>query len=369
MLLAPYDCAIDTHHGDDDDKPDALERLRRWVHALRGVWVQVNEGSPPKHSTPSNRDNLEFVAVDFPRQGSIRIAVTNHMVTDAEWEQDAAKKSRPSPGRKAQLASIFNQIICLPKEQRPHYLVMPELAIPRKWARPFAQALASENVNLIAGVEYLHLPRDQVANEVFVSLKDSRLGYPTWAQFWHRKSAPAVEEGQELLNTHGKTFEGAPPSGSFHYERIYKHGPFAFSILICSELLNVTHQSRYRGWIDALIVPSWNKDLKTFSPAVESAAYATHSYLVYANNGEYGDARIRAPHKKDFMQDVCRVRGGKNVYIVVSELDVTSLRRFHSRHTPTTRDRTWKVVPDGFEIAPFRLTLPASPSGAGNDDD
>ncbi|MBF0244019.1 MAG: hypothetical protein HQL31_01935 [Planctomycetes bacterium] len=124
-------------------------------------------------------------------------------------------------------------------------------------------------------------------------------------------------------------------------------------------LLNIEHLARYRGLVDAIIIPSWNQDLKTFSPTVESAAFSTHSYIIYCNNGKYGDVRIRTPRAIDYQQDVCRTRGGINQYIIVSEIELDSLRMFQTRHEMSEDNKEWKPTPDGFKIAAYRESRPA----------
>jgi len=140
---------------------------------------------------------------------------------------------------------------------------------------------------------------------------------------------------------------------------VYSHNGFTFGVLICSELANLEHRARYQGAVDALMVPSWNQDLNTFSPLVESTAGDVHAYTILVNNRHYGDSRARIPAKKEYQRDLCRLRGGENDYAVVVQLDPLALREFHSRATnwPTDSDR-FKPVPEGFLVAGYRKTTP-----------
>ena len=110
-----------------------------------------------------------------------------------------------------------------------------------------------------------------------------------------------------------------------------------------------------RGRIDALFVPEWNQDTETFNALVESAALDIHAYIIQCNDRQYGDSRIRVPHKDSWMRDLVRLKGGKNDYFVVGEIDIISLRAFQTSHRSPCGP--FKPVPDGFSIAFERQTL------------
>jgi hypothetical protein len=77
---------------------------------------------------------------------------------------------------------------------------------------------------------------------------------------------------------------------------------------------------------------------------------------VQCNDRKYGDSRIRAPYKEVWQRDIIRLKGGVNDYFVVGEIDVEELRKFQSSHR--SPDKPFKPVPDGFDIAYERKTLP-----------
>ncbi|WP_305801780.1 hypothetical protein, partial [Thiolapillus sp.] len=79
-------------------------------------------------------------------------------------------------------------------------------------------------------------------------------------------------------------------------------------------------------------------------------------YIIQCNDRQYGDSRIRAPYKDDWMRDLLRVKGGINDYCVTVRIDVRSLRQFQSSHR--SPEKPYKPVPDGFEINHNRKLLP-----------
>ena len=107
--------------------------------------------------------------------------------------------------------------------------------------------------------------------------------------------------------------------------------------------------------MDALFVPEWNQDTETFNPLVESAALDMHAYIVLCDR-QYGDSCIRAPFKDSWKRDVLRVKGGVTDYCVIGEINVLALRKFQCSYR--SPDKSFKPVPDGFEISHVRKVLP-----------
>ena len=97
-------------------------------------------------------------------------------------------------------------------------------------------------------------------------------------------------------------------------------------------------------------------EFETFNALVESAALDIHAYIIQCNDRQYGDSRIRAPYKESWRRDLVRIKGGKNDYFVIGEIDVLALRQFQSNFR--SPDGPLKPMPDGFVIAYERKVLP-----------
>lgn len=167
------------------------------------------------------------------------------------------------------------------------------------------------------------------------------------------KQRPALHEEQELQRLAGLEMK---PEKRWATPPIIQHGNFRFSLLICSELTNISHHAALRGNVDALFVPEWNQDTETFNALVESAALDIHAYIIQCNDRQYGDSRIRGPFKDSWKCDVLRVKGGITDYCVIGEIDVHALRQFQSSYR--SPGKPFKPVPDGFEIEHARKMLP-----------
>jgi hypothetical protein len=70
------------------------------------------------------------------------------------------------------------------------------------------------------------------------------------------------------------------------------------------------------------------------------------------NNRQYGDSRIRVPHKESYERDLIRVRGGLHDYFVIGEIDIDKLRKFQSYQI--SPDKDFKPVPTGFKMSDDR---------------
>ena len=132
---------------------------------------------------------------------------------------------------------------------------------------------------------------------------------------------------------------------------MYVHKGFCFSILICSDLTNISHRNELRGQIDSLFVLEWNPDVKTFSSLVE-AMYASdlHTFVAQVNNRAYGDKvasalQPRLPYERDIIQ----VKGGESDFYVL-RFDYHALRKEQRSRSP----RQFKPTPIGYKLSKLR---------------
>lgn len=338
----------------DPQSQTSVKRMYKWLRALRG-----NLSLPPSDAPVPESEITEIKWAESPAKPLI--AITSYLTELRSWKSRVKGKSDLSVER-------FNKLLKLVRETsqlrpRPHYVVFPELSIPREWLMEVASALQRSRISLIAGVEYeisLTPGRRVCHNSAFLFLRSTDLGYSTYRLIRQDKTFPALEEERDLQEISNlKLVPKTPYDFGFSKNNaprpVFKHGQFHFGILICNELTNIEFRSQFRGKVDALFVLEWNKDLKTFAPLVEAAASDVHCYVVQVNNRMYGDSRIRVPAKDDWNRDLVRVQGGVNDYLVVGEVDFQSLRKFQSQYrSPTDKGVLFKPVPTGFVISASR---------------
>ncbi len=329
---------------------------RQYSHAFRGVWVGLPEedqsvANDPGATRPSGESSLlerslarcfEIGAHQDPRV--IRLALANLRTDQTAWAASAEGRPMLTLSRYQRLAELVNDV--LRKRPRPDYLILPELSVPERWVASLSSRLLDAKVNLIAGMEYRHYPNQRVRSHALLLLSDDRLGFTTFVRIEQPKAAPAVREEFDLLSIHGRRWR-APADAA--WRRVYVHRGFCFGVLVCSELQDIQRRAEFRGRVDALIVPSWNQDLSTFSSLVESAALDVHAFVAYVNNRVFGDSRVRSPAKADHERDLARIRGGIHDGFVAVEIDFGPLREFQSRAKPWPQEGDdFKPVPTGF---------------------
>lgn len=356
----------------------AAHAWAEYTRAVRGVWVRsdlADETAPPIHDTlvedgpedgnaaflvdgdhtlivptPPKRIIIDGGKSNFP----VLVGITSFSTSDTTWALGASGKPDLSPKRYKAIANIVNQ--ALKEDRKPDYLIFPELSVPERWIHTISSKLREGRISLIAGLDYRRYPGDLIDSSAVLVLDDSRLGYSTALQIRQRKAQPAPGEEKNLLHSHGQSWNHPETE----LKPVYIHNDFHFSVLVCSELQNITYRSHLQGYVDCLFIVSWNKDVETFSALVDSASLDVHSYVALSNNLRYGDSRVRGPAKESFRRDVCRVRGGVNNQLVVVEIDPRNLRAQQSRakRWPDKFD-AYKPAPEGFTIAPDRRTTPS----------
>ncbi len=346
--------------------PSGAEQLSRFVQAIRGTQFG---GVDPKDdelwrswqspATGNDRPPTPEIWIPStrPEEESVKVCLPCLMVNEKSWIASVSQSPDPDLQRYTRLTRIINDVVRLPLHERPDYIVLPELSVKSRWFGRFAYKLEKSGISLIAGIEYEHSPREgigpnEVINAVRVSLVTDYPGYRTHLVFSQNKETPALHEESELLRTSGKVLAKGNHSG----KKIIRHGVFQFGILICSELTNIEHRKLFRGTVDALFVPQWNKDIDGFAPLVESTAVDLHLFVVQCNNRRYGDCRIRAPYKELWERDVVRIKGGIHDYFSTGLIRFHALRRFQSCHRSPAAP--FKPVPDGFQIHESRRALP-----------
>lgn len=320
------------------------DQVRQILQATRGLAIT------DKLPTLSRNGILNIPTPQ--RQPGRRIAVSSWRTDMGSWL--AAVKQSPDPdlSRYSRLNHLLDSVIAQPGEI--DYLILPELAVPANWFMRMALKLGRRGISLIAGIEYLHGRKHTVRNQVWAALSHNALGFPSPLVYRQDKLRAALHEEHELHLRAGLSIKPEKPWNS---PPIIRHGDFHFALLVCSELTNIQHRAALRGNVDALFVPEWNKDTESFNALVESAALDVHAYIIQCNDREYGDSRIRAPHKDPWRRDLLRVKGGVSDYCVIGEIDISELRQFQSNHL--SPDAPFKPVPDGFEINRTRRMLPS----------
>lgn len=336
------------------NRPEFSKNLGLWLTVTRGYkgnnWLP--DGNPPEPSKGGGNGSGDgkIIALNYVEvpdvKGTVRVAVGSLCTSSDDMAAAALGRPNLSLKRYKKITKLINDVL-QSSENKPHYLLLPEISIPAEWFIRLALKLMNKDISLIAGVEFLPCGSKEIRNQMWHGLVHDELGFKSLAIYRQDKQRPAPGEelflwelNQLYLSPEIK-FQEAPP--------VIQHGNFKFSSLICSELMNIGYRSAMRGKIDSLMLSESNQDLNTFNSLVEAAALDIHCYVVQANNRSYGDSRIRAPYKTDYKRDIIRIRGGLDDHFVTGEFNIRSLRKFQSRYRDSKGE--FKPLPDGFHDA------------------
>ncbi|MGC9200153.1 MAG: hypothetical protein ACP5E5_14670 [Acidobacteriaceae bacterium] len=339
-----------------DEIPLAAPEVFHDAMAYQRAIVALQEVQAPKASSiaivlepPSPKAFTTFVVPGSPRE-KITVGLSSYKTTEDHWIAAAMGKQDRSLRRYRDLNELINRM--LTERVRPDYIVFPELSIPLPWALRIANKLASNNVSLLAGVEYHRNPKSSaLRNDCLVSLVTNRPGHADHIIRLQPKFEPAHHESEHLrrLNPKNKR-EIYLPTGKLALPTLYQHKEFCFAVLICSDLTNIANRSTLRGELDTLFVLEWNSDVKTFCSLVEATAMDLHTYVVQANNRLYGESRIEVPAKESYRRDMVQVKGGVSDDYVIGQIDYQELRRDQMRKIA----KVFKRTPIGFTMSDRR---------------
>jgi len=333
--------------------PDVLydpEAYRKAIMALRGASVLASSRIGMEPKPPSPTAFTTFIVPGAKRE-KITVGISSYRTTEDQLKGAALGRQDRSLDRYRNLNELINRM--LTERVRPDYIVFPELSIPLRWALRFAKKLASNNVSLLAGVEYHRDTKSmELRNDCLVSLVTNWPGYASHIVRLQPKFAPAHQERIALrrLISNGKKAL-YQPVGNLALPTLYVHRGYCFSVLICSDLTTINNRNALCGELDTLFVLEWNSDLKSFSSLVEATSMDLHSFVVQVNNRLYGDSRIRVPAKEDYLRDVVQVKGGISDYYVLGEIDYQALRREQRR---IVAKPIFKPAPIGFHMSDRR---------------
>ncbi|MBK8179265.1 MAG: hypothetical protein IPK67_10340 [Planctomycetes bacterium] len=187
--------------------------------------------------------DAHVVRIGMPRSPQRPLLCLANLRTEPHaWHAAAEGKPTLTMKRYRQLVRLVNSV--LRADPKPHYLLLPELSLPRQWVSSVVNRLLQSKISVIAGVEYEHVPGERVHNDALLALTDDRLGFDSSVLIWQHKSAPAPGEEEELLRLHHR---GWSPASAPDKVRVYRHKDFDFGVLVCSELQNVRYREAFRA--------------------------------------------------------------------------------------------------------------------------
>jgi hypothetical protein len=157
--------------------------------------------------------------------------------------------------------------------------IFPEFCFPKKILGRIDEWVKEKSIWVIGGCE-----RMDYENEDFSihcdRFENIALFFTSNRIFYHKKLLKSPIE---------------PPLHSGNQINIFHSKYGSFSFLICSDFLDDEISSLLKRKIDFLIIPSYNRDIKTFDSNAISSCIKNTYFVIIENNNLYGNSGIYAP--------------------------------------------------------------------------
>jgi predicted amidohydrolase len=238
-------------------------------------------------------------------------------------------------------------------EQRPRFVLLPELSLPRTRLDDFEHLAAALNLIAVAGVDYrLDHASNTAKNEgiVFVPsgfFQSHPSRYCTRILFGKAYAPPGEISKLKQLT---------PPWSMGQDLSVYvfdceTYG--AVGVSICYDFMDVERALMYRGQIQHLFVLAYNRDLKMFRALAEALSRTVFCNVVVCNTGHYGGSLAVSPHYDAYQRTLYAHDGGCLYTTQVVALPVRDLVRAQrgekDKSNKRKTDRLFKDTPPGYK--------------------
>ena len=315
------------------------------VQAMTGNEIFEGEVSIEKdgHCQKIQRYRASVVEKSESPAEKIRIALANIRIEESDIENAIRKDKEPNISfeRQRGLYEIMNSAV----REKADVLVMPELSIPVSWL-PFMAARSRKHQQaMIFGLEHWNVG-GRVYN-LLVELLPFKLSdkYKTCYMTARVKNHYAPKELRLIENLRLKPTH-SPGDHKSYYNKVSWRG-INFVSYNCLELSDIEHRALFKSEIDILFACACNSDTNYFQSILESAVRDMHCYVVQSNASQYGGTCVLKPAKTE-EKTMLYIKGGENPSIMITEIDVETLRNFQYKPNSWNKE-SFKPLPPGFD--------------------
>lgn len=203
------------------------------------------------------------------------------------------------------------------KKHKAKYVLLPEFCLPYKDMLRIIKICIERKISIITGLtHFLDKSKNLASNFILIYNSNLKLA------LLKRKNYYPYKEKLLLAKNGYKPFACNP------YYLLIDDGIIRYSTMTCYEATNIRDRSFLNNKINVLYIPVYNKDTTYFSEIVGSVSRDLSSFVVQANNSEYGDSRISGP-LDEFHKDLVKIKGGENCFTVIGSLDIFKMIEKH----------------------------------------
>lgn len=306
-------------------------------------YSSFNKNSPNKVNYPKF-DNVHALIKTNDGFKNLKIGLANINVNPQNSFSSMIGKANISYERLNDIYRVLNSA----KTTYCDMVVFPEISIPIHWLQEIVEFAKRNEIAVVLGLEHFSIQK-YAYNYAVVILPFRDGAYKNVYVDFELKSHYSPEETKLIEGNRYKI----PKINQKHKEhnikpKLYTYKENFFSVFNCYELTDINYRAKLVGKVDFIIAIEHNKDTNYFSNIVGSISRDIHTYIVQVNDAKYGDSRITQPAKTEEM-DIAKIKGGEDVVLLASTLDVKSLREFQKlSHILQAENKRFKLTPPNF---------------------
>lgn len=318
-----------------------FEKFTHKKYAVNKVFDKYrlyNNLAPNKSIYPSMDNNLMIVS-STSESKNLKIGMANINVNP----QNSFDSMMGKPNLSSKRLNDIYQVLNMAKLTNCDMVIFPEISIPIYWLQEIVEFSKRNEMAIIFGIEHFSY-RKNVYNYAVAVLPFRDGVYKNVFVDFELKSLYSPEE-KKIIEGYGYK---VPVENGKKTKKIYKYKENYFSVFNCYELTDISYRASLVGKVDFVIAIEHNKDTNYFSNIVGSVARDIHAYIIQVNDSKYGDSRITQPAKTEQM-DLAKIKGGEDVVLLTSTLNVKKLREFQKKsHILQSEDKSFKQTPPNF---------------------